>query len=613
MMNTDTISFPSVKKKNKDTRKLIKVFGVGGAGTNIVQSVIKSRIKNQNSQHLDDIIEYYICNTDLQHLRITSEELEENYQFTQCKTIFLTLPGEEGGLGAGGEPQNGEKAALENISDFEKALDKETQIVFIIAGLGGGTGTGAAPVIAKLCKEKNILCIGFVVRPMMYQGADRTEYARAGIEKMRQFVDALMVIDNDKVNDIFGIKNDISNNEAEEKINNVLAMSIQAILQIIGSSLKKNVDIKDITSALKGKGTALIGIGRAKGEKGENRATQAIEEALNSPLLDDNDIEGATNAIWVIWYNKKSFFTRNELTVIYRLIQEAANTGLHTDIKDGEGYSDDLDEDEIMVVLIATGFPESKQHKIANTEPKKEYIPLNSHIVAEQKPISSDFQGITEEKEKNTTFENNISKEEATSEEFNSAEEFVFDLNTPSNRPEFYSFQKNQVGFSQENLVEEPKNEVETFVETTTQPINFEQNSTENEVPKIIDTISVTNTTPEKPQTISTLNILVSPQEISAKTEPSTIGIKIKERVQKEENKSSTLLQQNVEELRKGTETRTKTFGNYNSFEAVFGNLKNASTEELMKKVQKKSEKVQYEQVTSPNQTADFLHNNNVD
>lgn len=610
MMNIDTISFASVKKKNKDTRKLIKVFGVGGAGTNFIQSIIQSRIKNQNSQNIDDIIEYYICNTDQQHIRTTIEELEENYQFTQCKTIFLALPDEEGGLGAGGDPQNGEKAALENISDFEKALDKETQMVFIAAGMGGGTGTGAAPVIAKLCREKNILCMGFVTTPIKFQGLRKTEIARAGIEKMRQFVDALVIIENDKAVDLFPYE---PNSKAEEKINDVLAVSIQAILQIISSSLKKNVDIKDITYALKNKGTALIGIGKAKGEKGENRAAQAIEMALDSPLLNNNSIEGATNAIWVVLYNRKGSFASIEGTIIYQRIQKEANTGLYTDIKDGEGYSDDLDEDEIMVVLIATGFPESQQHKIANTEPEKKYIPLNSHIVAEQKPFSFDFQGITEEKEKNTTFENNISKEEATSEEFNSAEEFVFDLNTPSNRPEFYSFQKNQVGFSQENLVEEPKNEVETFVETTTQPINFEQNSTENEVPKIIDTISVTNTTPEKPQTISTLNILVSPQEISAKTEPSTIGIKIKERVQKEENKSSTLLQQNVEELRKGAETRTKTFGNYNSFEAVFGNLKNASTEELMKKVQKKSEKVQYEQVTSPNQTADFLHNNNVD
>ena len=325
----------------KNQSNVIKVIGVGGGGSNAINHMFKQGIKG---------VDFIVCNTDSQALH--SSSVPNKIQLG----VHLTE-----GLGAGANPDVGQQSAIESISDIEKMLDHNTKMVFITAGMGGGTGTGAAPVIAQLAKERDILTVGIVTLPFLFEGKVRQEQAQIGIEKLRKQVDSLIVINNSKLREVYG---NLGFKAGFSKADEVLATASRGIAEVITHHYTQNIDLRDAKTVLFNSGTAIMG---SSVSAGENRAKEAIVAALDSPLLNDNKITGAKNVLLLI-VSGTNEITIDEIGEINDHIQVEA--GNNANIIMGVGEDESLG-DSIAVTIIATGFDIEQQNEIVNNEPAK--------------------------------------------------------------------------------------------------------------------------------------------------------------------------------------------------------------------------------------------------
>ncbi|NOY38118.1 MAG: cell division protein FtsZ [Chlorobi bacterium] len=327
---------------------IIKVLGIGGGGSNAVNYMFRQGIQDVN---------FIVCNTDAQALNSSPVPVKVQIGATLTE-----------GLGAGNKPEKGRQAAIENLDDVMQALGPTTKMVFLTAGMGGGTGTGAAPVIAKACKENGILTVGIVTIPFGFEGQKRIDQAVDGIDELKDHVDSLLVINNEKLREIYG---DLALSEAFSKADDVLTVAAKGIAEIITVHGSVNVDFADVETVLRDSSVAIMGSGTATGE---NRATQAIKEALTSPLLNSNDITGANSILLNITSGKKEI-TMDEVGEITDFVNtSAADNAL---IIWGTCTDPNLDE-EVVVTIIATGFEPASIPELygRRKKQKKEYIPL---------------------------------------------------------------------------------------------------------------------------------------------------------------------------------------------------------------------------------------------
>ena len=338
-LNPEINNLPFDLPKNQSN--VIKVIGVGGGGSNAINYMHSKGIKG---------VDFVVCNTDSQALE--NSRVENKIQLG----ISLTE-----GLGAGANPEIGEKAAMESFDDLKKMLETNTKMVFITAGMGGGTGTGAAPVISKLAKELDILTVGIVTMPFQFEGKIREQQAKTGIEKLRKEVDALIVINNNNLRDIYG---NLGFKEGFAKADEVLATASRGIAEVITHHYTQNIDLKDAKTVLSNSGNAIMGSSTATGTK---RSIEAISSALDSPLLNDNRITGAKNVLLLIVSGREEI-TIDEIGLINDYIQEKAGHGANIIM----GVGEDLNlENSISVTVIATGFAPNQQDEIIHSDPKK--------------------------------------------------------------------------------------------------------------------------------------------------------------------------------------------------------------------------------------------------
>ena len=341
-INTQGFSFDLPKGNSS----IIKVIGVGGGGNNALKHMYERGIHG---------VDFVICNTDAQTL--------DNNPVANKVQLGISITE---GLGAGADPEVGEKAAIESIEDIKAAMGQNTKMVFITAGMGGGTGTGAAPVIAKVAKDMGILTIGIVTVPFSFEGKRRLEQAELGLDKLRNNVDSLIVINNDKLRQQFG---NLGFKSGFSKADEVLTNAAKGMAEVITGYFDVNIDFRDAKSVLANSGTALMSNGVASGE---NKAEEAVKKALDSPLLNDNKITGAQNVLLLIRSGSDEEVTMDEIGVIMDHIQqEAGNTA---DIIFGVGTDDELG-DSVSVLVIATGFAKDHQKHSGVTEKIK--ISLN--------------------------------------------------------------------------------------------------------------------------------------------------------------------------------------------------------------------------------------------
>ncbi len=340
----------------KHKSNVIKVIGVGGGGGNAVNYMYQKGIKD---------VDFVIVNTDSQDL--SKSPIPIKIQIGKSLTE---------GLGAGANPEIGEKAALEDLSAIKKVLENNTKMIFITAGMGGGTGTGAAPIIAKLAKDMGILTVGIVTSPFLYEGKKRNTFAQKGIENLREYVDSLIIINNNKLREIYG---NLTYKEAFAKSDEVLASAATSIAEVITKNYTMNVDFKDVNTVLEKSGTAIMGSAKASGE---NRSKDVIMKALDSPLLNDNKITGAKNVLLLILSGKDEI-TIDEISEINDFIQYEA--GNNADVIMGIGEDENLGE-AISVTIIATGFNKNQQDLISNAEPDKIVHVIKNENVNDIKP-----------------------------------------------------------------------------------------------------------------------------------------------------------------------------------------------------------------------------------
>ncbi|PKA99248.1 cell division protein FtsZ [Flavobacteriaceae bacterium MAR_2009_75] len=325
----------------KNQSNVIKVIGVGGGGSNAINHMFQSGING---------VDFVICNTD-------SQALNNSAVPTKIQLgVSLTE-----GLGAGANPEVGEQAALESMEEIKQMLATTTKMIFITAGMGGGTGTGAAPVIAKQAKELDVLTVGIVTMPFEFEGKMRCEQARIGIEKLRANVDSLIVINNNKLREVYG---NLGFKAGFSKADEVLSTAARGIAEVITHHYTQNIDLRDAKTVLSNSGTAIMGSAMATGSA---RANEAIMKALDSPLLNDNKIAGAKNVLLLIVSGSQEI-TIDEIGEINDHIQTEAGHGAN--IIMGVGEDEDLGE-AIAVTVIATGFNVDQQDDIVNTESKK--------------------------------------------------------------------------------------------------------------------------------------------------------------------------------------------------------------------------------------------------
>lgn len=327
---TDMITF-----QPKQHPSIIKVLGVGGGGSNAVNHMFKQGITG---------VEFAICNTDVQALESSPVPIKIEI-------------GDKGGLGAGANPQVGRESAESSIEKIRDLLDDDnTQMLFITAGMGGGTGTGAAPVIAKLAREMDILTVGIVTLPFGFEGRRRKQQAEIGINEIKKYVDALLVISNDKLREQFG---NLVLAEAFEQADNVLSSAAKGIAELITVTGYVNVDFEDVRTVIKDSGKAIMGSATAEGE---DRASKAIEEAMNSPLLNDNEIAGATDILLYITTGVDDI-TMDEITEITNYVQNESGNNAETIWGVGK---DEALGNKVGITIIATGFENVKK------EPERE-------------------------------------------------------------------------------------------------------------------------------------------------------------------------------------------------------------------------------------------------
>ncbi|WP_298317624.1 cell division protein FtsZ [uncultured Aquimarina sp.] len=325
----------------KNQSNVIKVIGVGGGGSNAINHMFQQGIKG---------VDFVICNTDAQAL--------ENSPIPNKIQLGVSLTE---GLGAGANPEVGEQSAVESYEEIKRMLDTNTKMIFITAGMGGGTGTGAAPIIAKMARELDILTVGIVTIPFQFEGKMRNEQAQLGVEKLRAQVDSLVVINNNKLREVYG---NLGFKAGFSKADEVLATASRGIAEVITHHYTQNIDLRDAKTVLSNSGTAIMGSANASGAK---RAHDAIVKALDSPLLNDNKISGAKNVLLLIVSGKEEI-TIDEIGEINDHIQQEAGHGANIIMGVGE---DESLEDAISVTVIATGFDVEQQDEIVNTETKR--------------------------------------------------------------------------------------------------------------------------------------------------------------------------------------------------------------------------------------------------
>ncbi|MBK21502.1 MAG: cell division protein FtsZ [Flavobacteriales bacterium] len=350
----------------KSESSIIKVFGVGGGGSNAVNHMYKAGIKG---------VDFFICNTDEQSLEISP--VPNKIQ------LGLNLTG---GRGAGSIAEVGKNAAHENNDEIKEILEKDTKMLFITAGMGGGTGTGAAPIIAKIAKELGILTVAIVTYPFGFEGRKRSSQADSGLEELRDSVDTCVIICNDKLREIYG---NLSLSDAFAKADDILTIAAKGIAEIITRTGYINVDFEDVRTVMTDSGVAIMGSSMASGE---NRAIKAAQEALESPLLNDNDIEGA-NYILLNITSGNNEVMMDEISQITDYIQDEA--GLSADIIWGTGRDEELG-DSISITLIATGFEASKSIGGIQTGKKKEKVIHNlktdENVDSKEQEVKKTFQ-----------------------------------------------------------------------------------------------------------------------------------------------------------------------------------------------------------------------------
>lgn len=328
----------------KDQASIIKVIGVGGGGSNAVNHMYNQGITG---------VDFIICNTDAQAL-----ELSPIPNKIQLGTTLTE------GLGAGANPEVGKNAAIEDIDNIKKILENNTKMVFITAGMGGGTGTGAAPVIANVAREMGILTVGIVTIPFSFEGRRRKQQAEEGLEQLRQNVDTLLIINNDKLRMMHG---NLKMGEAFSKADDILTVAAKGIAEIITVAGYINVDFEDVKTVMKDGGTAIMGSATAEGD---NRAIEAVTKAISSPLLNDNEIEGA-NYILLNITSGEDEITMDEIDDITDYIQNEA--GYTAELIWGNGLDESLGN-KVSVTVIATGFGKKELGKIDDLNKPEEHI-----------------------------------------------------------------------------------------------------------------------------------------------------------------------------------------------------------------------------------------------
>ncbi len=366
------VEFDNMWGSPTENNSIIKVIGVGGGGCNAVDHMYKLGIKD---------VGFVVCNTDAQALNNSPVpvKVQLGKQLTE-------------GLGAGSNPDRGRQAAEESVNEVSAMLRNNTKMVFITAGMGGGTGTGAAPVIAKIAKNMGILTVAIVTIPFSIIEPRRVQTAYLGIDELRKHVDSLLVINNNKLHDLYGT---LKVSEAFAKADDVLCMAAKGIAEIITTSGHINVDFADVRTAMFNSGIALMGTGRGTGPE---RASLAVEQAINSPLLNNNSIRGAKNVLVNVLMGSNELTLEEFASITQRVIEE---TGSDLNVKSGMGYSAALGEDEVTVSIIATGFEMSDIEPNNPTEIKVQKVqqepevkaepvqPAGIHITSENKaPIS---------------------------------------------------------------------------------------------------------------------------------------------------------------------------------------------------------------------------------
>ena len=335
----------------KDKSSIIKVLGVGGGGGNAVNHMFNQGIKG---------VDFVICNTDLQALE--ASPIPNKIQLGASLTA---------GLGAGADPEKGHNSAMEAIEDIIEVLGVNTKMLFVTAGMGGGTGTGAAPVIAKAARELDILTVGIVTTPFNFEGKKRKMHAEEGIEQLKRSVDCLLIINNDKIKEMYG---NLPIRTAFSHANDILTIAAKGIAEIITYPGYINVDFEDVKTVMRNSGVALMGSASAEGE---NRAMDAVQGALASPLLNDNQILGAKNILLNISFGSNEVLM-DEIDIISNFVQEQA--GLNADVIFGTSIDETLGE-KLAVTIICTGF-ESRENKITYAQNNAAKVPTK-HVLYE--------------------------------------------------------------------------------------------------------------------------------------------------------------------------------------------------------------------------------------
>jgi len=428
----------------KDQASIIKVIGVGGGGGNAVNHMYNQGITG---------VDFVICNTDAQVLE--SSPIPNKIQLGTTLTQ---------GLGAGAKPEVGRNAAIEDIDTIKSILEINTKMVFITAGMGGGTGTGAAPIIAKTAREMGILTVGIVTIPFSFEGRKRKQLAEEGIEELRQNVDTLLVIDNDKLRILHG---NLKMSECFSKADDILTVAAKGIAEIITVVGYINVDFEDVKTVMKDGGTAIMGSASAEGE---NRAIEAVTNAISSPLLNDNEIEGANYILLNITSGDEEV-TMDEIDEITEYVQkEAGNTA---NLIFGNGYDESLGN-KVSVTVIATGFGKKNLNNVGVIqEPTK-----IKHNLEDEQPILS-----TE----NTNEPTNTDFVDEVESPYLKTTQPVLDFDTPSNEEESTQKIAFNLDDDEETISEKrnsfSENEVtnENTTDNTSSETTHEYNETEDE------------------------------------------------------------------------------------------------------------------------------------
>lgn len=537
----------------KNNSSVIKVIGVGGGGSNAVNHMFNLGVQG---------VDFAVCNTDAQAL--DSSPVPNKVQLG----VTLTK-----GLGAGANPEIGEKAAQESLEEIRDFLNMGTEMLFITAGMGGGTGTGAAPIIARTARESGILSVGIVTIPFSFEGRTRMKQAQQGIEQMRQYVDTLIIVNNDKIREIYG---NVGFKAAFSKADEILATASKGISDVITQECLINIDLNDARTVLKDSGTAIMGTGVASGE---GRADDALKKAINSPLLNDNHINGAEKVLLLIMSGTEEI-TFDEIGHINDLLIDEIGVGADVDIIMGVGEDETLDE-SISVTVIATGF---KSERKAKEEEKKEKVIV--HVLEDnvETPAFDPLEHSIKEIDPNASVDEPKAEVLQTVLDFGDPveegvdESLIIELKTDK---------------KEETPVEEPVQEVKEEVKPIAEPVAKPE-------PEIVAEVKQEETP------VVSEPVVETPVEPIAKTEPVVESqpepIKTKSILEELEEKQAKL----EEEIRKAKETAQMK----QAAEQLNNQEEQLSTNELMERAQRRRERLQkYNFQTSESQDIESVEN----